>query len=76
MGLPRTPDNEAALKRASQEMGLQDHYVDCVRPLLGMGPAGWPRCCGGNCEPCALTLIRVAERVHQLLGIEPRDDTP
>jgi hypothetical protein len=71
MSLPSTPQLEAALLQASAEMGLQDHYRDIVRPLLGVDPELWPRCCGGNCEPCAETLIRVARRVHELLNIAP-----
>ncbi len=35
MGLPRTPEVEQALSTASQELGLKEHYRDCVRPLLG-----------------------------------------
>jgi hypothetical protein len=70
MSLPRTPEVEKALERASDELGLQGYYRDCVRPLLGVGPAGWPRCCGGGCEPCAETLVAVARRVHELLAIE------
>jgi hypothetical protein len=69
MSLLRTPETEAALTRASDEVGLQPHYRDCVRPLLGVGPNRWPHCCGGSCEPCAETLITVARRVHQLLGM-------
>ena len=69
MGLPRTPELEAALTKASEEFGLQTYYRDCVRPLLGVGEEGWPRCCGGSCEPCAQTLVNVAKRVHELLGI-------
>jgi len=68
VSLPRTPELEAALIQASEEIGLRDHYRDSVRPLLGT--AHWPRCCGGTCEPCAETLIAVARRVHELLGIE------
>jgi hypothetical protein len=68
VSLPRTPELEAALAQASREIGLQDYYVDCVRPLLGT--ARFPRCCGGGCEPCAETLIAVARRVHELLGLE------
>jgi hypothetical protein len=34
-----------------------------------VGPSRWPRCCGGNCEPCAQTLIAVAERVHAMLDV-------
>jgi hypothetical protein len=69
MSLPRTPEVEAALEQASAEVGLQEYYRDSVRPLLGVGDASWPRCCGGDCEPCAETLMRVARRVHELLGI-------
>ena len=69
MSLPRTPELEAALSAASEEFGLQDYYRDCVRPLLGVGPDQWPRCCGGGCEPCTQTLINVARRVHAILGI-------
>jgi hypothetical protein len=71
MSLPRTPEVEEAIARASDEVGLQDYYRDCVRPLLGVGPAGWPRCCGGRCEPCAQTLVAVAQRVHAMLGLTP-----
>ena len=73
MSLPRTPALEEALARASDEVGLASYYRDCVRPLLGVGPARWPRCCGGNCEPCAQTLISVAERVHQMLDVQVLD---
>jgi hypothetical protein len=71
MSLPRTPEVEHALADASDEVGLQAHYRDCVRPLLGVGPERWPRCCGGSCEPCAQTLVAVAARVHAILGLEP-----
>jgi hypothetical protein len=74
MSLPRTPELEEALTRASQEFGLQDYYRDCVRPLLGVGEEGWPRCCGGQCEPCAQTLVNVAQRVHELIGFSPPAD--
>lgn len=66
--LPRTPAFEAALAQASEEAGLQEYYRDCVRPLFNMPRSQWPRCCGRGCEPCALTLIEVATRVHELLG--------
>jgi hypothetical protein len=69
MALPSTPEVESALAAASEEVGLQDYYRDCVRPLLGVGADRWPRCCGGSCEPCAQTLIRVAQAVHRRLGI-------
>lgn len=72
MSLPRTPELEAALDRAGDEIGLQAYYRDCVRPLFGMAPAQWPRCCGRGCEPCTDTLIAVAERVYELLGVDAK----
>lgn len=56
-----------ALAQASDEVGLQDYYRDMVRPLLRMPREQWPSCCGGGCEPCAQTLVAVAERVRALL---------
>ena len=67
MALPRTPEVEEALTAASDELGLQVYYRDCVRPLLGMNEEGWPQCCGGGCEPCAQTLVSVARRVREIL---------
>ena len=68
MPVVRTPELEAALILASDEVGLQPWYRDCVRPLLGMPSERWPRCCGSGCEPCALTLIAAAERVLEIVG--------
>jgi hypothetical protein len=68
---------ESALIQASEEVGLQDYYRDMVRPLLRMPRTQWPSCCGGGCEPCAQTLIAVAERVLDLTGAaghRPRAD--
>lgn len=67
----RTPIFNAALVQASTELGLQDYYQDCVRPLFAMPMAQWPMCCGGGCEPCAQTLVKVALRVCELLRIDP-----
>lgn len=63
---------DEALAAAAEESGLPTYYVDCVRPVLRdrLGPDGeerWPRCCGGGCEPCAETLIRVAKRTLELM---------
>jgi hypothetical protein len=58
---------DEALVQASDEVGLPDYYRDMVRPLLRMPRAQWPSCCGGGCEPCAQTLVAVAERVRVLL---------
>jgi hypothetical protein len=62
---------EAALVQASDEVGLQSYYRDCVRPLL-REETRFPRCCGSGCEPCSATLIRVAVRVRELMGLPPR----
>ncbi len=59
---------EAALHEASEELGLETYYRDCVRPLLGQPREQWPTCCGGTCEPCSQILVRVAERVQVLLS--------
>jgi hypothetical protein len=59
---------EAALEQASDEDGLAEWYRSCVRPLLNLAPDAWPRCCGGNCEPCNEQLMRVARRTLELLG--------
>jgi len=62
------PPFEAALVRASEELGFPSYYVSCVRPLLRNPEGRWPRCCGGGCEPCAQTLIQVALRTLELMG--------
>lgn len=59
---------QAALAQASSELGLQEYYRSCVRPLCTMPRSQWPQCCAGGCEPCAQVLVAVAERVHELLG--------
>lgn len=66
----RDPAFEAALRQASDEEGLQEWYRDCVRPLLNMPETQWPRCCGRGCEPCAVQLIAVAQRVQDLLMLK------
>jgi hypothetical protein len=70
MGLPRTPELEAALVAASERHGLQTYYRDCVRPLLGAPMDRWPSCCGGGCEPCNATLTAVARTVYEHLGLD------
>ena len=70
MSLPRTPDLEAALVAASEQHDLPVHYRDCVRPLLGVPMSQWPQCCGRGCEPCASTLVAVAEAIYDRLGLD------
>lgn len=68
---------DAALTQASDESMLQEYYRDLVRPLLRMPRSQWPTCCGSICEPCSATLVRVADRTLQLLGIDaPIGDGP
>jgi hypothetical protein len=71
----RSPTFEAALRQASDELGLQDYYRSCVRPLFSTPTHHWPACCGGGCEPCAQTLVAVASRICDLLGIDPQSLT-
>jgi len=59
---------DAALTKASDELGLETYYRDCVRPLLGQPREQWPTCCGGTCEPCSQILVLVADRVQTLLA--------
>ena len=59
---------DAALAKASDELGLETYYRDCVRPLLGQPREQWPTCCGGTCEPCSQILVLVADRVQTILG--------
>jgi hypothetical protein len=68
---------DAALQRASDELGLATYYRDCVRPLLAQPREQWPTCCGGGCEPCNQILVMVADRVAAILSLDgqsPPDD--
>lgn len=65
----------AALTQASEELGLPDYYRSCVRPLFMMPITQWPTCCAGRCDPCAQTLVAVASRICDLLGID-RESLP
>ncbi|NRD51695.1 hypothetical protein HRD49_23240 [Corallococcus exiguus] len=64
-----------ALARASEELQFPSYYQSSVRPLLRNPEGRWPHCCGGGCEPCAQTLIRVALRALELMGT-PRQSPP
>ncbi len=70
MPLPRTLELEAALHAASERHELPTCYRDCVRPLLGAPKSRWPECCGRGCEPCAVTLVAVADAVYDMLGLD------
>lgn len=62
------PTLDEAIEVASRECGLPSYYIANVRPLLRDPEGRWPRCCGGGCEPCAQTLVRVAVRTLDLMG--------
>lgn len=62
---------QAALDRAGEELGLQDYYRSCVRPLFTLPVSHWPTCCGSRCEPCMQVVVAVAYRVCELLGVDP-----
>jgi hypothetical protein len=59
---------DAAIAKASDELGLQVWYREIVRPLVRMEPERWPQCCGGACEPCTQLLVSVARRAREILG--------
>jgi hypothetical protein len=65
---PSSEQVTAALAAASAGLGLAGWYADCVRPLLRSPRAQWPGCCGGGCEPCAASLVAVADETLRLLG--------
>jgi hypothetical protein len=64
-------DKETALKKAAADYGLQDWYIDIVRPLLEMPKEQWPACCGGGCEPCQGTITAVADFTLDLMKRPP-----
>lgn len=66
----RSEEFSRALAQAGDEHSLQDYYRPCVRPLFNMPMSQWPLCCGSRCEPCSQTLVSVAVRVCELLGID------
>ncbi len=61
---------DEALRRASDENGLPEYYRDLVRPIVRAPRARWPTCCGSLCDPCSTTLVRVADRTLELLGVD------
>lgn len=67
---------DRALAESADEHGLADYYRSSVRPLLRLPVSGWPRCCGGGCEPCSETLRAVARATLARLGravVDQRD---
>jgi hypothetical protein len=61
-------DLDEALARAADDCFLQPEYRAIAKGLLRIPRDRWPTCCGGNCEPCSTTLVRVADRALELLG--------
>jgi hypothetical protein len=59
---------DAAIAQVGDECRLDPAYRSIVRPLLRIPRERWPSCCGGNCEPCAVTPAAVADRALERLG--------
>jgi hypothetical protein len=66
------PQFASAFAQASHEAGLADYFRPLVLPLFNMPLSQWPGCCAGNCLPCARTLVAVALKTYDLLGVEPQ----
>jgi len=77
-GVSDAPESalELALARASEELQLPSYYRSSVRPLLRDPEGRWPVCCGGGCEPCSQTLVRVAARTLELMGTPRKAPLP
>ena len=60
---------DEAIAKAGDEWRLDPAYRSTVRPLLRMPRDRWPTCCGSTCEPCATTLVCIADRALELLGL-------
>ncbi|MFK7984560.1 MAG: hypothetical protein AB8I08_00890 [Sandaracinaceae bacterium] len=58
---------ESALAQAMLENRLDDVYRNAVKALLDKPKAHWPPCCLSYCDPCNMTLQRVATRTLKLL---------
>ena len=70
MEVPTRPTDEeitSAIAEAADELGLPSYYRSIVKPLVRRPDARRPQCCGGGCEPCADTIIGVAERALAIL---------
>lgn len=58
---------ESALDQAMGENRLDDVYRGAVKALLHKPKTHWPPCCLSYCDPCNMTLQRVATRTVKLL---------
>lgn len=67
--IPR-PAFDAALEQAMRENRLDDVYRGAVEALLNKPKSHWPPCCLSHCDPCNMTLQRVAKRTLKLLEAE------
>jgi hypothetical protein len=62
---------EAAITRALADNHLPESYRQTVRDMLSQPEDDWPYCCGGGCDPCAMTLHAAARRARHLLEHTP-----
>lgn len=61
-----------ALQRAMAEHQLDSEWRGTVLELIERRDQFWRRCCESNCDPCALQLARVVDRVRQLMQAQAR----
>ena len=71
-----TPQMQAALDEAAEELGLPIYYRSLVRTLIRNPEGAWPRCCGGGCEPCSMALCDVAKLALEKLGTPRKAPLP
>ncbi|MEZ4369826.1 MAG: hypothetical protein AB7S68_00360 [Polyangiaceae bacterium] len=59
-------DLKRLILQAMQENMLDELYIGYIEELLEREDDAWRKCCGRDCEPCMLQLMRVVDRVRQL----------
>jgi len=63
----RSPEIDAAVARACEEVGLRPTDRPLVRDLLGRPETAWPPCCGASCRPCTDDVAAAARRARALV---------
>lgn len=58
---------DEAVARALAECGLDPSCARTIRDLVERRDEEWHACCGSQCEPCVVVLVRAVERVRALL---------
>lgn len=63
-------DATEAILRALREVWLPDDYASEIRDCLEAPDDSWRSCCGGFCDPCAMTVARAVDRARALMRRE------